>query len=126
MTDPRKPLDWKLVLFALAACYLVPGIGLAGALMGVQRIFTADVLTLFTAVIAIVGFLVPPVAGGYVAARFAGSRPWRHVGVVGVLGALMSLLAFRASPRAMLLYALASVALAVFGGYVRLQGRRRG
>lgn len=124
MPDTRKPLDWKPVLFALATCYVVPGIVLAGLLIGVQRLFASDVLALFTALIAGVGFLMPPVSGGYVAARFSHSRPWRHVLVVGVLGALLSLLAFRASPRAMLFYVLASVALAVFGGYLRLQGRR--
>lgn len=119
-----KSLDWKLVLFALVVCYLLPGIVLAGVLAAINGTLSRDLWTLVTAVLSIVGFLVPPVSGGYVAARFARSRPWRHVVVVGVLGALMSLLAFRTSPRGMLLYALASVALAAFGGYIRLQGRR--
>ncbi|MET0334355.1 MAG: hypothetical protein ABW190_08785 [Rhizobacter sp.] len=122
MTDALKPLQWKLVFFVLAACYLVPGVALATVLMGVHRFFTGDALNIATAVVAMTGFLVPPVSGGYVTARFASIRPWRHVLVVGALGALLSLLAFRTSPRAMVLYALASVALAAFGGFIRLQG----
>lgn len=126
MPTDLKSLDWKLVLLALVACYLVPGIVLAALVAVANHSLTADALTLATALLSIVSFLVPPVAGGYLAARYARSAAWRHVVVVGVMGALLSLLAFRASPRAMLLYVLASIALAAFGGYVRLQGRARG
>ncbi|MBL0728875.1 hypothetical protein [Piscinibacter sp. HJYY11] len=121
----NKPLDWKVLLFVLVVAYLVPGIVLAAALALVNRTLSADALTLMTALLAILSFALPPVAGGYLAARHARSHAWRHVLVVGVLGALMSLLAFRVSPRAMVLYVLASIALAAFGGYVRLQGRPR-
>ncbi|MBX3619852.1 MAG: hypothetical protein KF891_07690 [Rhizobacter sp.] len=124
MAGPSNTLDWKLVLLALVACYLVPGVVIAGVLASLRGALAGDAWTLVTAVLAMAGFLVPPVSGGYLAARFARAAPWRHVVVVGVLGALLSLLAFRTSPRAMLLYALASVALAAFGGYIRLQGRR--
>lgn len=120
-----KFLDWKVVLFALVVCYLVPGILLAGVLALFEGRLSPDAWKLATGLLALVGFLVPPVSGGYLAACFAKSLPWRHVLIVGVLGALLSLLAFRTSPRAMLLYALASVALAAFGGYIRLQGRPR-
>jgi hypothetical protein len=126
MPDASTSLDWKVILFALVACYLVPGIVLAGVLAVIKDTLSADAWKLTTGVLAMVGFLVPPVSGGYLAARFAKTLPWRHVIVVGVLGALLSLLAFRTSPRAMLFYALGSVALAVFGGYIRLQGRGRG
>lgn len=126
MPDTLRSLDWKVVFFALVACYLMPGIVLGGVLAVIQDMLSADAWKLTTGVLAMVGFLVPPVSGGYLAARFAKTRPWRHVVVVGVLGALLSLLAFRTSPRAMLFYALGSVALAVFGGYIRLQGRRGG
>jgi lysylphosphatidylglycerol synthetase-like protein (DUF2156 family) len=121
-----KSLDWKVVFLALLVCYLVPGIVLAAALAVVNRTLSADALTLMTALLAIVSFAAPPVAGGYLTARYARSQPWRHVLIVGALGAVLSLLAFRATPRAMVLYVLASLALAAFGGYIRLQGRRRG
>lgn len=122
-----KSLDWKVVVFALVAAYLVPGIVLATLLAVVDRTLTADALTLATGLLSIVSFLLPPVAGGYLAARFAHGHAWRHVAVVGALGALLSLLAFfHATPRAMLLYGMASIALAAFGGYIRLQGRPRG
>ncbi|HEY0818102.1 MAG TPA: hypothetical protein VGD46_04935 [Rhizobacter sp.] len=121
-----KTLDWKVLLFVLVVAYLVPGIVLAAALALVNRTLSADALTLMTALLAILSFAFPPVTGGYLAARHARSHAWRHVLIVGVLGALMSLLAFRVSPRAMVLYVLASIALAAFGGYIRLQGRPRG
>jgi hypothetical protein len=126
MPGQLKSLDWKVVFFALVACYVVPGILLAGVLAMIEDTLTRDAWKLTTGVLSMVGFLVPPVSGGYLAARFARHQPWRHVVIVGVVGALLSLLAFRATPRAMVLYALASLALAVFGGYIRLQGRRRG
>lgn len=121
-----RPLGWKVVLFVLVAAYLVPGIVLAGLLAVVERVLVSDALTLATGLLSIVSFLVPPVAGGYLAARFARSHAWRHVFVVGVLGALLSLVAFHASPRAMVFYVLASIALAAFGGFIRLQGRPPG
>lgn len=120
-----KTLDWKVVAFALVAAYLVPGIVLAGLLAVVDRVLTSDALTLATGLLSIVSFLLPPVAGGYLAARYAHDHAWRHVIVVGVLGALLSLLAFHATPRAMLLYVLASIALSAFGGYIRLQGHAK-
>ncbi len=123
MPDTLKSLDWKVILFALVACYVVPGILIAGVLAVIKDNLAPDVWKLTTGLLSLVGFLVPPVSGGYLAARFAKALAWRHVIVVGVLGALLSLLAFRATPRAMLLYALASVALAAFGGFIRLQGR---
>lgn len=123
MTAPQKPLDWKVIAFALVACYVVPGIVLGGVMAVIEDRLSHDAWKLTTGVISMVGFLVPPVSGGYLAARFAKALAWRHVIVVGVLGALLSLLAFRATPRAMLFYALASVALAAFGGFIRLQGR---
>ena len=125
MTAPQKPLDWKVIAFALVACYVVPGIVLGGVMAVIEDRLSHDAWKLTTGVISMVGFLVPPVSGGYVAARFAKALAWRQVIVVGVLGALLSLLAFRTTPRAMLLYALASVALAAFGGFIRLQGRPR-
>lgn len=126
MSAAFKSLDWKVVLFVLVVAYLVPGIVLAATVAIVNRTLSADALTLMTALLAIVSFTVPPVAGGYLAARFARGQVWRHVLIVGALGALLSLLAFRASPRAMVLYVLASIALAAFGGFIRLQGRPRG
>lgn len=126
MPGTLKSLDWKVIALALVACYLVPGIVIAGILAVIQEGLSADAWKLTTGVLSLIGFLVPPVSGGYLAARFAKALPWRHVIVVGVLGALLSLLAFRATPRAMVLYALASVALAAFGGYIWLQGRRKG
>lgn len=126
MAATLRSLDWKLVFFTLAACYLVPGIVIAGVLAIVKDSLSLDTWKLVTGVLALVGFFVPPVSGGYLAARYARRHPWRHVVVVGVLGALLSLLAFRTSPRAMLLYALASLALAAFGGYVRFQWHKSG
>lgn len=126
MSTALKSFDWKLILFVLVACYVVPGIAIAGVLAVIKDTLSPDLWTLVTAVLSIVGFLAPPVSGGYLCARFAKTQAWGHVLVVGVVGALLSLLAFRATPRAMLLYALASVALAAFGAYIRLQGRAKG
>lgn len=70
---------------------------------------------------AFLALLVPPVAGGYVAARFARRLPRLQVMAVGVLGAVLSLVAFRLSPRAMVVYAVASIALAALGGFIRLR-----
>ncbi len=115
-------LDWKVVFFALLACYVLPGI-LVGTLLAtaLQEAMPQSTGRAIGSFLAFVSFLIPPVAGGYFAARFARSLPRLHVLVVGVLGALLSLLAFRASPRAMAAYAVTSLALAALGGYVRLR-----
>lgn len=126
MPLPPRLLDWKLIALTLAACYGVPGIVIAGVLAATGHDgVPANAEQVLVGVLAMVSFLVPPVAGGYVAARFARARPRLHVFVVGLLGALLSLLAFRASPRAMAAYAIASLLLAGFGGFIRLQGKRQ-
>jgi len=115
-------LDWKVVFFALLGCYILPGI-LVGTLLAtaLQEAMPQAVGHPIASFLAFASFLVPPFAGGYFAARFARSLPRLHVLVVGVLGALLSLLAFRASPRAMAAYAVTSLALAALGGYMRLR-----
>lgn len=115
-------LDWKVIFFALLACYVLPGI-LVGMVLATafQEVMPQAASHPITSFLAFASFLVPPFAGGYFAARFARTLPRLHVLVVGVLGALVSLLAFRASPRAMAAYAVTSVVLAALGGYVRLR-----
>lgn len=115
-------LDWKVVFFALLGCYILPGI-LVGTLLAtaLQEAMPQSIGHTIGSFLAFVSFLVPPVAGGYFAARFARALPRLHVLVVGVLGALLSLLAFRASPRAMAAYAVTSLVLAALGGYLRLR-----
>lgn len=119
-------LDWKVLALALVGCYLVPGILIGGVLAAaLGNAVPPHVRDGVTGLLSLVSFFAPPVAGGYVAARFAPRAPWLHVLVVGVVGAVMSLVAFRATPRAMVAYGLASLALAAFGGYIRLGGRRQ-
>lgn len=115
-------LDWKVVFFALLACYVLPGI-LVGTLLAtaLQEAMPQSLGHTIGSFLAFVSFLVPPVAGGYFSARFAPALPRLHVLVVGVLGALLSLLAFRASPRAMAAYAFTSLVLAALGGFMRLR-----
>lgn len=126
-TPYLRLLDWKVVFFALLGCYVLPGI-LVGTLLAtvLQETMPQAVGNPIASFLAFVSFLVPPVAGGYFAARFARSLPRFHVLVVGVLGALLSLLAFRASPRAMAAYALTSLVLAALGGYLRLRAAPKG
>lgn len=121
-----RVLDWKVVFFALLACYVLPGI-LVGTVLAaaVQEAMPQAAAQPIASLLAFASFLVPPIAGGYFAARFARSLPRLHVLVVGVLGALVSLLAFPASPRAMAAYAVTSVVLAALGGYVRLKSTQK-
>lgn len=121
-TPYLRLLDWKVVFFALLVCYVLPGI-LVGTVLAaaVQEAMPQAAAHPISSFLAFASFLVPPFAGGYFAARFARSLPRLHVLVVGVLGALVSLLAFRASPRAMAAYAATSLVLAALGGYVRMR-----
>jgi hypothetical protein len=121
-----RHLDWKVIVLTLAACYGVPAVVIGGVLVATGHdTIPLNAEQVLVGVLAMVSFLVPPVAGGYVAARFARERPRLHVFVVGALGALLSLLAFRSSPRAMIAYALGSLLLASFGGFLQMQGKRR-
>ncbi len=123
---PEQRLHWKVIVRVLAICYFVPGLAAAALLAaGLQQAIVQHVGQAVAAFLGLLGLLLPPIFGGWFAARWAPALPWRHVFVVGVLGALLSMLAFRVTPRAMVVYALASVALAAFGGYIRLGGGRR-
>ncbi|HEX3138549.1 MAG TPA: hypothetical protein VHQ87_00755 [Rhizobacter sp.] len=111
---------------AIAVCYFIPGVVVAGLIAaGFEDILVPYIGQAITTFLAFLSFLVLPVAGGYFAARISRTRPWSHVLVVGVLGALLSLVAFRGPPRAMAAYIVASVALAAFGGFIRLGATRR-
>jgi hypothetical protein len=123
MADKR--IDWRVIAVALAICYLVPGVVAAGLLaIGLEEILAPYIGQAITTFLAYLIFLVLPVAGGYFAARFSRTSQWSHVLVVGILGALLPLLVFRAPPRAMVIYVVVSVALAAFGGYIKLGARR--
>lgn len=123
---PGNRIDWRVVALAIAVCYFVPGVVVAGLIAaGLQEILVPYVGEAITTFLAFLSFLVLPVAGGYFAARISRTNPWSHVFVVGILGALLSLVAFRGTPRAMVAYLLASVALAAFGGFIRLGVARK-
>jgi hypothetical protein len=122
----ERRIDWKVVGVALGVCYFVPGLVIAGLLAsGIEEILAPYIGQAITTLLAYLIFLVLPIAGGYFAARFSRTNRWSHVLVVGILGAVLSLLVFRATPRAMVVYVVASVALAAFGGLILLGARRQ-
>jgi uncharacterized membrane protein HdeD (DUF308 family) len=123
---PGNRIDWRVIALVLVVCYFLPGVVIAGLIAaGFQEIVNPYVGPAITTFLAFLSFLVVPIAGGYVAARLSPARPWGHVLIVGIVGALLSLIAFRATPRAMVAYVLASVVLALFGGYIRLSAARK-
>ena len=126
MSPYLKHIDWKVVLLTLLACYGVPAalVGAASAL-GWQHAMPSQAGQAMASFFAFLALLVPPVAAGYVAARFARQLPRLQVMAVGVLGGVLSLVVFRTSPRAMLAYIIASIALAALGGFIRLQSVKR-
>ena len=125
MSTYLKHIDWKVVVLTLLACYGAPAIllGISFAL-GLQDSMPSHVGQAMSSFMAFFALLVPPVAGGYVAARFARRLPRLQVLAVGVLGGVLSLVVFRTSPRAMVAYIIASIALAALGGFIRLRSVR--
>ena len=122
MSTYLKHIDWKVVVLTLLACYGVPAalVGAASA-FGLQNAMPSHVGQAMASFMAFLALLVPPVAAGYVAARFARQLPRLQVMAVGVLGGVLSLVVFRTSPRAMFAYVIASIALAALGGFIRLR-----
>ena len=122
MSTYLKHIDWKVVVLSLLACYGIPAalVGLS-FVFGLQDSVPLRVGQAMVSFIAFLALLVPPVAGGYVAARFARRLPRLQVMAVGVLGGVLSLVVFRTSPRAMVAYVVASIALSAFGGFIRLR-----
>ncbi|HET7794700.1 MAG TPA: hypothetical protein VFL64_15055 [Rhizobacter sp.] len=123
MSTYLKHIDWKLVIVVLLACYVLPtavvGLLFASTLHEALSGLIGQALASF---VAFFGLFLPPLASGYLAARFARQLPRLQVLAVGVLGAILSLVTFRSSPRAMAVYALACIALAALGGFIRLRG----
>jgi hypothetical protein len=126
MLDYLKHIEWKLVFLALLACYVAPAF-LVGTVFAVvlHEAFPSQTGQALASFVSFVALLAPSMVGGYVAARFAQHLPWLQVLAVGVLGSAFSVAFFRASPRAMVVYALACIVLAGFGGFVRLRAVRR-
>lgn len=122
MLQYAKHIDWKLAFFSILACYVAPAflinplLGLAYDLVGKSQ----DGQSLFSLIIT-VAMVIPPVAAGYFSARFARKLPRLQLFVVGVLGALLSLVFFRSSLLVMTGYALGCFALTCLGGFTRLR-----
>jgi hypothetical protein len=121
-----RHLEWKLIFLALLGCFLVPAFLISTVLATVlQDAVPHGVRDGVSALLAFAGFLLPPVLGGWFTAKYARSLPRMHVLVVGGLGAVLSLLAFHSSPRAMAAYAIATLALTFLSGSIKLAGPRK-
>lgn len=123
--------DWKVVLFALIGCYLLPALvfGSIASSVSSGSVSSGSVLTgwamLPNVICALAVYIGAPIAGGYFTARFAANRPKLHVLVVATLGVLLAFLSYRGSLLTMLAYALASTLLAALGAFLRLRGQPR-
>ena len=120
-----RNLDWKVVLFALVGCYLLPALllGSLTASVSPEPVMSTRSATLFS-VYVLVTYFGAPIVGGYFTAKFATNRPKLHVLIVAALGILLASLSYRGPFLAAFLYAIAVVVLAAMGAFLRLRGHR--
>jgi hypothetical protein len=126
MREYLRHLDWKLVLFAFLACYVVPYV-LFGVLLQVafgspeQDSFGRKVAPLLLLIYA----LLPALLGGYFTARYARALPQLHVLLVWMIGFGASRL-LSANPFVVhLVYCVVTLLLAALGAFIYLRGHPR-
>jgi hypothetical protein len=122
-----RHFDWKVVLFALVACYLLPVlvVGSLTASVSPEPVMNERSATLL-ATYWLVAYLGTPIAGGYFTARFAKNRPQLHVLVVALLGFFLACASYRGPLLFVVAYALVALGLAALGAFLRLRGQRNG
>jgi hypothetical protein len=124
MPNVFRHFDWKVVLFALVGCYLLPAfvLGSLVALTASESLQTGWAM-LPQVLYGLAIYLGAPIAGGYFTARFAANRPKLHVLAVATLGVLLACLSFRGSLLSVIGYAIISVLLAALGAFLHLRGQ---
>ena len=81
-----RNLDWKILLFAVFGCYVVPFVVLGTLISTALTATSGEWGQPTTAVLLILLVLIPPLTVGYFTARYARSRPQLHVFLVWVIG----------------------------------------
>ncbi len=125
--NPAHRIDWKVLLFALLGCYVLPwmvfGI-LASATYppddGLPIYITGWRKVLLGAEFAL-HYIGMPLAAGYFTARFSTNRPQLHVLLVALLGFGASLLVHRTAWGTHAIILVVSLAVAALGAFVRLR-----
>ena len=124
MPNVSRQFDWKVVLFAVVGCYLVPAlvfgsIAASASSESVQGNWATELNVLY----ALAVYIGAPIAGGYFTARFAANRPKLHVLAVATAGILLACLSYRGSWLTVVAYTTASLLLAALGAFVHLRGQ---
>jgi hypothetical protein len=123
--------DWKVVLFAVLGCYVVPWFALttvSGLLAqpasdGGALFFLGPSLWFggFSALLYLFGF---PFFAGFFTAKYASSRPQLHVVIVALLGFLLAVLVRPGDdPPNILVPATIWLAMAALGAFIVLRSR---
>jgi uncharacterized membrane protein len=118
-----RRFDWKVVIFALVSCYLLPAL-LFGSLTATTSLDSLphEGSAMLLSMYGLAVYVGAPIAGGYFTARFAANRPKLHVLIVAVLGVLLACLSYRGPLLAVFAYSLVALVLATLGAFLRLRG----
>ena len=122
--SPLRQLDWRVVFFALVACYGLPWL-LSGAVVYVAEDkggfeWRESVLDAYVYLY----FLAMPLAAGYFTARYSKNRPQLHVLLVVLLGAAASMLVRPDSLGFLAIAGAVALLMASLGAFVALRRSR--
>jgi Na+/proline symporter len=127
-------LDWKVVFFAVIACYLVPWLllGVVGSLIlgltaeGVS-VRAEGVYWWWVAVNTLASFVGLPLFAGYFTARFARNRPQLHVLIVALVGiALFAVITQRDTAVLLVVFVAAWLSMAALGAFLVMRSNAKG
>jgi len=122
MPNVFRQFDWKIVVFALLGCYLVPALVFGSiAASASSESVQGDWATELNVFYGLAIYIGSPIAGGYFTARFASNRPKLHVLAVAIAGISLACLSYRGSWLTVAAYVTASLLLAALGAFVYLR-----
>ncbi len=116
-----RHIDWKVIFFALVACYFLPVMLIGSVTANMVGEGNSDSSQIVANVSMFLYAFLPPFAAGYFTAKYAGRLPIIHVVIVGLIGIFIFWVGSSRPPLLYLAYGLASFAVIALGAFLRLR-----
>ena len=116
-----RHLDWKVIFFALVACYFLPVLLIGTMTANLAGEGRSDFSQIAAGLSVFLHAFLPPIAAGYFTAKYAARLPLIHVAIVALIGIFVFWLSSSGSLLLYVLYAAVSITVAALGAFLWLR-----
>jgi len=126
MQSYLRALDWKVLVFALVVCYVLPEVFFGTVITTVIGDGASGARSSMALLLIWVSLLAAPLASGYFTARFATALPKLHVGIVALLGVAIFQFRHQSPWEVQLIASLLVIAVCALGAFLYIRKERAG